>query len=108
MLNQRNTLAQRGSNTQKRHNLRQVGYMLMVTTDSHIPVLYRCYQGNHHDITAFKTHLTEMITTAKRLTNGVDVTVVFDKGNMSKEVITLLHGERHFVTSLIPSDHEDL
>jgi len=106
--NQRNTLAQRGSNTQKRHNLRQVGYMLMVAKDSHIPVLYRCYKGNHTDITEFKTHLTQIITTAKQLTHGSDVTLVFDKGNMSKEVITLLQAELYFVTSLIPSDHEDL
>lgn len=80
----------------------------MVTKDSHIPVLYRCYKWNHNDITEFKTHLPQIITTAKRLTNGTDVTVVFNKGNMSKEVITLLQGELYFVTSLIPSDHENL
>jgi transposase len=106
--NQRNTLAQRGRNKQKRHNLRQVGYMLMVTKDGHIPVLYRCYQGHHNDITEFKMHLRDVIATAKRLTHGTDVTMVFDKGNVSKEVMTLLQQELYFVTSLVPSNHEDL
>jgi transposase len=106
--NQRNTLAQRGRNKQKRHNLRQVGYMLLVTKDSHIPVLYSCYKGNHTDITEFKTHLTDIMATAKRLTHGTDVTMVFDKGNVSKDVMTLLQEELYFVTSLVPSDHEDL
>lgn len=106
--NQRNTLAQRGNNKQHRNNLRQVGYLLMVTQDSHIPVFYLCYQGNHNDITVFKTHLTHMIETAKRLTPGADVTVVFDKGNVSTEVMKLLQEELYFVTSLIPSAHEDL
>lgn len=105
---QRNTIAQRGRNTQKRHNLRQVGSMLMVTKDSHIPVLYRCYQGNHNDITAFKTHLTDIMATAKRLTHGTDVTMVFDKGNVSQDVMKLLQKELYFVTSLVPSKHEDL
>ncbi len=106
--NQRNTLAQRGRNKQKRHNLRQVGYRLMVTKDSHIPVLYRCYQGNHNDITEFKTHLRDIMATAKRLTHGTDVTMVFDKGNVSQDVMTRLQKELYFVTSLVPSQHEDL
>jgi transposase len=106
--NQRNTLAQRGRNKQKRHNLRQVGYMLLVTKDSHIPVLYSCYKGNHNDITEFKTHLTDIMATAKRLTHGTDVTMVFDKGNVSKDVMILLQEDLYFVTSLVPSDHEDL
>jgi len=107
-LNQRNTLARRGRNKQHRNHLRQVGYMLMVTKDSHIPVFYRCYEGNHNDITVFKRHLTHLITTATRLTPGMDVTVVFDKGNVSTEVMTRLQKDVSFVTSLIPSDHEDL
>lgn len=106
--NQKNTLAQRGRNKQKRHNLRQVGYMLMVTKDSHIPVLYRCYQGHYNDITEFKMHLRDIIATAKRLTHGADVTMVFDKGNVSKEVMTLLQKEVYFVTSLVSSNHKDL
>jgi len=106
--NHRNTLARRGRNKQHRHNLRQVGYMLMVTKDRHIPVFYRCYQGNHNDITVFKTHLAQMITTAKRLTREADITMVFDKGNVSAEVIKQLQKDVYFVTSLVPSDHEDL
>lgn len=82
--------------------------MLMVTKDSHIPVLYLCYKGNHNDITEFKTHLTHIMTTAKRLAQGTDVTIVFDKGNVSKDVMKLLQEELYFVTSLVPSDHEDL
>jgi len=106
--NQRNTLAQRGKNKQHRNHLRQVGYMLMVTKDSHVPVLYLCYQGNHNDISVFKAHLTHIIATAKRLTPRTDVTVVFDKGNVSADILKLLQEELYFVTSLVPSHHEDL
>lgn len=106
--NQRCTLAQRGANKQKRGNLRQVGYILMVTKDSHIPVLHLCYKGNHNDITVFKNNLFQVISTAKRITNDSEITVVFDKGNVSKEVMQEIQKQLHFVTSLPISNHEDL
>jgi len=82
--------------------------MLMVTKDSHIPVWYLCYQGNHHDISVFTAHLTHFLATAKRRTPRTDVTVVFDKGNVSAEVMKLLQEELYCVTSLVPSAQEDL
>ena len=107
-LNQSNTLAQRGNHTHHRNNLRQVGSMLLVTHESHIPVFYLWYQGKHTDSTVFKTHLAHMSKTAKRLTPGADVTVVFDTGNVSTAVMKLLPEELACVTSLIPSHQEDL
>ena len=106
--NQRNTLAQRGKNKQKRNNLRQVGYLLMVTKDSHIPVFYLCYQGNHNDITVCKDHLTDIIATAKTLTQEARVTMVFDTGNVSKQVMHRVQKELYFVTSLVSSEHKPL
>ncbi len=106
--NQRCTLAQRGANKQKRRNLRQVGYLLMVTKDGHIPVLHRCYRGNHNDITSFRHNLTQVISTAKRITEKSKITLVFDKGNVSKQVMQKIQKELHFVTSLPVSDHQEL
>ena len=106
--NERCTLAQRGANKQKRKNLRQVGYMLMVTKNYHIPVLYLCYQGNHNDITSFKDNLDQVISTAKRITKESEITIVFDKGNVSSNVMQTLQRELHFVTSLPISNHGNL
>ena len=106
--NQRCTLAQRGANKQKRRNLRQVGYLLMVTKDSHIPVLHCCYEGNHNDITSFKDNLDQVISTAKRITKESEITLIFDKGNVSGQVMQSIQKELHFVTSLPISDHDDL
>jgi len=79
----------------------------MVTKDRHMPVWSRCYQGNQNDIPACKTPLTPLMATAKRLTQGPDVTLVFDTGKVSKEVRKRLQEELYVVPSLGPSDHED-
>lgn len=105
---QRTTLAQRGNTQPHRHNVRQVGYRLMVTHESHSPVLYRGDQGHQHDSTVFKTHLTPMSETAKRLTPGAEVTVVFDQGHVSTAVRKRRPEALSCVTSLIPSAHDEL
>lgn len=74
--------------------------MLMVTKDSHIPVLHRCYEGNHNDITSFKRNLTQVISIAKKISEESKITLVFDKGNVSGQVMQSLQKEIHFVTSL--------
>lgn len=63
-LNDRNTEAQRGCNKQGRHNLRQLGLAVAVTPDFHIPLFHAPYPGNPNDIT-----------------------LVFDKGNTSEEIL---------------------
>ncbi|MCP4698188.1 MAG: IS1634 family transposase [Gammaproteobacteria bacterium] len=106
--NKRNSIAQRGNNKQKRNNLRQIGYMMMVTKKHHIPIYYLCYQGNHNDITSFKSDLKTIVDTAGKSPGEAKTTLVFDKGNASKEVMTFLQEKLYFVTSLVPSDHKEL
>ncbi|MGH2638145.1 MAG: IS1634 family transposase [Rhabdochlamydiaceae bacterium] len=65
--NKRCTIAKRGKNKQKRIDLRQVGYALVVTREDHIPLFQHTYEGNQPDCVLFskviekiKTRLLEL------------------------------------------------
>lgn len=108
--NDRNSLAQRGRNKAKRNDLRQVGLALLVTEDCHIPVMHQVYEGNITDTTIF-AGLTDRIASAMRMLRSSvrDVTLVFDKGNISTDNLTRLHQRQiSFVAALPSSHHRDL
>ncbi len=87
-LNDRNTEAQRGCNKQGRHNLRQLGLAVAVTPDFHIPLFHALYPGNVNDITQLKniySPLTERMKDLSGIPN--DITLVFDKGNTSEDIL---------------------
>jgi transposase len=103
-LNDRNTEAQRGRNKQGRHNLRQLGLAVAVTPDFHIPLFHSLYPGNLNDITQFKdTHLllTERIKDLSG--NPNDITLVFDKGNTSEDILYSLQDTNIFCIASAPS-----
>ncbi len=105
-----NELAQWGHNKQKRFDLLQVNLALMVTRQDGIPVLHDVYRGNINDSTEFKAMTGEIITRYNDLQlTGKDLTLVFDKGNNSREAMEKIAASPfHFTGSLRPSTVKDL
>ena len=99
-------IPQRGRNKQKRFDLRQIGLALLVSKDDQFPLFHQTYRGNKNDVTVFKEVFHSLLTRMKRLAQELaDVTIVFDKGNNSKDNFKLLDGESdlHYVGGLVPS-----
>ena len=92
--NMKCTVAKRGKNKQGRSSLRQVGYALFCTADGHIPLMYDVYEGNRNDTKQFPPMLDRFAQFMKELGVQDDVssktTVIFDKGNNSKDNFALL------------------
>jgi transposase len=104
------TLPQRGHNKQKRGDLRQVSLGMLVSTDFHVPLFHKVYEGNVADPAIFQTVSEELRTRYVGLARGCrHITLVFDKGNNSAEAFeTVNASDFHFVGSLVPTQHEDL
>ncbi|MDA8335846.1 MAG: IS1634 family transposase [Peptococcaceae bacterium] len=104
-------LPQRGHNKQKRNDLRQINLALLSSTDGHVPLMHTVYPGNVPDPTAFGQALGRLEERYHSLAAFTDegITVVFDKGNPSKENMTSVFGaELSFVSSLVPSYNKEL
>ncbi len=82
----------------------------MVSTDFHVPLFHKIYEGNVHDSTIFKTISQELRDRYAELAKGCQhITLVLDKGNNSKEALGELHdSDFHFVGSLTRSQRKDL
>jgi hypothetical protein len=104
------TLPQRGHNKQKRNDLRQVSLGMLVSTDFHVPLFHKVYEGNVHDATVFKSVSEELRQRYVELAHGCEhITLVFDKGNNSQEAFETVDASPfHFVGSLVPTQHRDL
>lgn len=108
--NEHCTVAQRGKNKQKRSDLRQVGLAMVVTHKDHIPIFHLTYQGNRNDSKVFKEVLGAI--KARMIALGMDIaqhTLVFDRGNNSKENMALVaDAKMHYVGALTPYHHKKL
>lgn len=99
-------LPQRGKNKQKRFDLRQIGMALLVSRKEQFPLFHQTYPGNKNDITVFKEVFESLLKRVKKISRELsDITVVFDKGNNSKDNFHLLDGTKdfHYVCGLVPS-----
>jgi transposase len=84
--NTRTELAKRGRNKQKRFDLRQFGLALLINRQDQIPLFHKIYEGNKNDITVFKETILELVTRVTEISSHLnEVTLIFDKGNNSKE-----------------------
>ena len=103
-------LARRGHAKSKRKDLRILGLALLVSTDSHIPLLSYAYPGNQNDAAMFSDLAETLIERCKQLaTECEDITLVFDGGNTSRENIEEVQASPyHFITSLTLTHHLDL
>ena len=107
--NARCDLPWRGKNKQKRNDLRQFQVGMLVSRDGWVPLLAKLYRGNQNDVTTFPQALEAIGQQCREL--GLDprqVTLVADKGNISKKNWQLLDASRiGHVISLVPSQYKD-
>ncbi len=107
--NDRSTLAQRGKSKEGRSALRILGLALLVTGDFEVPLFHRLYPGNHNDPTSFRSVVDELVERARTVLGSVqDLTLVFDKGNNTKDTLATLEKVYHVVGSLVPEHHKEL
>ena len=108
--NHKPTLAQRGHSKEGRASLRIVGLALLVSTDSHLPLLHAAYPGNRPDASTFQDLCGRLTARCRALTDSLEsVTLVFDKGNNSKGNLAALEASPfHFIGSLVPTHYPDL
>jgi transposase len=91
--------------------LRQINLSLLVTKKDGIPLWHHTYNGNINDVTEFKEFiksLTEKISFFSKKCKKI--TLVFDKGNNSKNNIKNIDKQLSFfiIGSLKPSEHKEL
>ena len=111
--NARNTIAQRGHPKGGRRDLRLIGLALCVALDSNIPLCHQTYAGNRNDTTQFpeaialiKQRLSDLGLTEAEI---AQLTLVYDKGNNSKENQPLADElGLGIIGSLPPSHHPEL
>jgi len=99
-------IPQRGRNKQKRFDLRQIGMALLVSRKEQFPLFHHTYRGNKNDITVFKETFNNYFKRLKNISKELsDITIVFDKGNNSKENFKMMdkEGEFYYVAGLVPS-----
>ncbi len=109
--NPRPTLARRGHNKQKRHDLRQLGLALVVSREGQLPLFHLLYEGDRPDVRMFPEVLTSVRTRLERLYGPTPppVTLVYDKGNVSRATQAAVTATGlHYVRSLVPSQHPAL
>jgi len=108
--NVRSTIAKRGRNKQKRHDLRQVGLAMVVTKADMIPLFHLTYDGNITDTVVFRKVIGSVKQRLKKL--GLDLskhTIIFDRGNNSKQNLAIIEKLGLFyVGALTPYHHKKL
>ena len=100
-----------GKNKQKRSDLRQIGLAFLVTRKHQFPLFHKTYEGNKNDVTVFREVLSDMVARLRNLFDQLaDITLVFDKGNNSKDNFKLLDtkNELGYVGGLVPSYFKEL
>jgi len=108
--NNRPQLAKRGKSKQKRADLKLFSLSLLVSRQDHIPILSHVYEGNRVDVKVFPDTLTSIRERLESLSLDLeDVTVVYDKGNLSKKNQAQVdEAPFGYVASLTPAHHADL
>jgi len=103
-------IAQRGKNKQKRDDLRQVGLAMVVSKEDYIPLFHHCYQGNLQDGTVFKEVIGKIKDRMLSLGLNQDThTLVFDRGNNSKENLDIVNSLGfYYVGALTPYHHTEI
>ena len=109
---QESELSKRGNCKHKRNDLRIVGLSLMISPDYSIPLLHETYPGNRPDAKQFPTMIKKLKSRYELITGITsDVTIVFDRGNNSKDNIDILESgdfKLHYVGGLKMNQAEEL
>lgn len=108
--NARSTLARRGHPKQGRRDLRLVGLALLLCLDGIVPLGQRLYAGDRPDASEFPAALALLRSRLAELgLPAEELTLVYDKGNNSRENQALADElGLGLVGSLVPSHHPKL
>jgi transposase len=103
-------LPQRGKSKQRRSDLRLFGLALLVSREGQIPICSHVYAGNRVDSKLFPDSLSRIRERLAELSVDLEqLTVVYDKGNLSKTNQSLVdQAPFGYVASLTPPHHRDL
>jgi transposase len=101
--NSRPSLPQRGRNKQKRTDLRQVSLALVVDEEQGLPLYYRCYEGNTPDVVALGASLKGMLGPFCPQHASPHLTLILDKGNVSRDNFTALSKAHFSFLAAIPA-----
>ncbi len=103
-------LLQFGHSKENRNGNRLVSYTLLCARDSGIPLMHKTYPGNEQDAKRFKSAPEEIKTRLLALNQDPKkVTLVFDKGNHSKEAFKAIDDYNFgFIASARNSTQKDL
>lgn len=90
--------------------MRQFSLALLVTRDFFLPLSSKVYEGNVNDSSLFKEYLPYIFNKFREINlELVDLTIVFDKGNNSKDAFLEIDKNKiHYVASISPSHHKEL
>jgi transposase len=103
--NNRNKIAQRGKNKQKRNDLRQYSLAVVTTKETELPLYSHVYEGNVNDQTEFFQYVNSL---KERIPNfdPTSITLVFDGGSNNKKNFAML--ETHYICSFSLSSCKEL
>jgi len=101
--NSRPSLPQRGRNKQKRADLRQISLALVVDEEQGLPLYYRCYEGNTPDVVALGASLKGMLGPFCPQHTSPHLTLILDKGNVSRDNFTALSKAHFSFLAAIPA-----
>lgn len=103
-------LPKHGHSKQGRNTLNLVNVSIYCTRDGGVPLMHQCYPGNVQDASHFKAAYPKFLQRLKELDiNPSEITLVFDKGNISKEVFKEIdQSGLHWISTVRPSSHKDL
>jgi transposase len=104
------TLLQFGHSKENRNGNRLVSYSLLCARESGVPLMHDTYAGNTNDVKKFKDVPLDITKRLAELGHDPkDVTLVFDKGNHSKEAFDAIEGAKFgFIVSARNSTQKDL
>lgn len=99
-----------GKSKEGRNVLNLIGLSVVCTNDGGLPLFHHVYPGNVQDAELFKTQHQTILKHLHQLDlNPTDVTLVFDKGNISEEAFSGIDKSGlQFICTVRPSSHKDL
>ena len=108
--NSNQTLPRHGHSKDGRSTLNLVNFSLFCALDGGIPLLHLIYPGNVQDATHFKNALKRLKSRLSRIDiPSANVTLTFDKGNLSKDAFKFIDQERNdYISSIRPSTQKNM
>ncbi len=104
------TLPRHGHSKEGRFTLNLINFSLICALDGGIPFLHLVYPGNIQDAKHFKVALGKLKMRLNKLNiPSTEITLTFDKGNLSEEAFNFIDDEGiDYIASIRPSTQKDL